>query len=231
MKEKILFFRRNFEKSQNLQMEQRELSHLKSLRLFDKEKQVEIRNGNGESFYYFVAGKKRTGLLVATEKSSITKTNLQIATALPAGGRFEFLLQKCSELAISKFFFVNYTYSDRKKINPERVEKIISEAAAQARLHFLPDFELYQSLDDFLSVHHRCFFLHPYHQPAIPSTVLSQDAIAIIGPEGGFSPDELLLLQQKQVPGYALGENILKIETACIHIVGLMHYFRSCYVP
>ncbi len=55
-----------------------------------------------------------------------------------------------------------------------------------------------------------------------------QNAIWIIGPEGGFREKEILLLQERNIPGIKVGDTILKIETAVVFTASLFRYSTIC---
>ena len=52
-------------------------------------------------------------------------------------------------------------------------------------------------------------------------------SLVFIGPEGGFSPDEVRFFQEKNCKSYSLGKNILRWETAAIHCAGLWMYAQE----
>ncbi|MCE9501217.1 MAG: RsmE family RNA methyltransferase, partial [Leptospira sp.] len=65
-------------------------------------------------------------------------------------------------------------------------------------------------------------FLDPRMEKSIG--VLNENVIPVIGPEGGFRPEEIQLLKDKNITGYTLGEGILRIETAFLFVASVMKF-------
>ena len=66
------------------------------------------------------------------------------------------------------------------------------------------------------------FVAHPYAEQAMP-TALNQPAVLVVGPEGGFIPFEVGLLQQNGCQAASLGNRILRTETAVSYVVGRLY--------
>ena len=66
------------------------------------------------------------------------------------------------------------------------------------------------------------FVAHPYAEQAMP-TALNQPAVLVVGPEGGFIPFEVDLLQQNGCQAASLGNRILRTETAVSYVVGRLY--------
>jgi len=142
-----------------------------------------------------------------------------VAFAPVKGEKPEVIVQKLTELGIDQIIPLAPTrrsvvkWDDaRATKNEERLRKIAREAAMQSRRTWLPSIHSITSLADVLAM--------PGCAIAEPGGVeISRDHhIVVIGPEGGFAPDELTT----QVPTVSLGESILRAETAAIVAGALM---------
>ena len=221
-----LLIRNRFSFGKEIILTETELSHLRSLRIFSQDKYLEFRDGFGMCFVYFVKANSKAGELFSQSQTEEKPSNICIATAIPKSGRLEFLLEKGTEMGVSKFIFVNFLQSDRKEINLERANKTISEALSQSKGHFFPEIIQYDSLSKFLLKHAKeAIFLDPYSNTSIQENP-SWNCIPIIGPEGGLRNTEISLLQEAKVSGYSIGNSILKIETACIFMTSILKYYK-----
>lgn len=219
----MIFFREDFRFGEKIDLTKEEIEHLRSLRLNDSEKEIEFRDGNGNSYFYQFEPKQKTGNLIEKKTHFIQKFNLAIAQAIPKSHRLEFLLQKTTELGIDHLYFINFFQSDRKEINLERCNKILLEACIQSKRHTVPKIKIYSSLEKFINEHPNSFYLNPESNIKI-SEMEDWNLIPIIGPEGGFRKEELELMEKKNLKQFQLGETILKIETASIYLTSLKKF-------
>lgn len=143
----------------------------------------------------------------------------------------EWLLQKGTELGLTHFYFLKFEQSDRKDFNLSRAQKIVEEASIQSKRVFLPEVVAPVSLKEFLISQKEqnlsIYRLDPKGEWKLKSEFF-QNAIWIIGPEGGFREKEILLLQERNIPGIKVGDTILKIETAVVFAASLFRYSTIC---
>jgi 16S rRNA (uracil1498-N3)-methyltransferase len=223
MKKNPIFFRKNYKFLDSIKLNQEELEHLRTIRLDREDKYVEFRDGNGNSYLYFISSKKDAGELVESSENVIRDLGITLACALPKSQKLDLILQKGTELGVSNFHLITFLQSDRKEINEERAQKIILSAVSQSRRHSIPSLNIHNSLKSYLDTQPNSFYLHPYSHPRITS--LSNFSLnPVIGPEGGFREEEINLFTEYNCSGYNLGENILRIETAAIYITSLIQY-------
>lgn len=222
--EEIVFFRPGFTASPELRLEGEELSHLKAFRIFSEDKTVIIKDGIGTSHYYSVPASGKNGSLLRSEKVERPPGKAVIATAIPKGNRLEWLIQKGTELGITKFYFLNFAHSDRKDLNPERLLKVAAEACAQSKQDFLPEilgpFRIDQFLKESKETGEGLILLDPEAKESLDGERI-RSKIVIVGPEGGFREEELKLIESYSAQGYRIGRSILKIETACLYAASL----------
>ena len=74
------------------------------------------------------------------------------------------------------------------------------------------------------------FFAHPGEEPlALSPPFAWKRVLVLVGPEGGFTDEEVSVLKQRGARGFSLGDNILRVETAGIIAVGLFAIARQRY--
>ena len=223
MKHRI-FFRKDFKFPGEFRLEKEETDHLKSLRIFDKDKILDFRDGAGNSALYSVFSGKREAILQQKNEKKAAEPEIIIATAIPKGNRYDWLLQKGTELGITAFLFVNFRRSERKELNFERSEKIISEAGGQSGRYYLPKIRLFDSLEKMIAAEaetpEKFLLLSPIAEEKLDTEKISS-TIPIIGPEGGFDPEELKMFEKLKIGTANAGDSILRIETAVLFMASI----------
>ena len=136
--------------------------------------------------------------------------------------RMDFLIEKSVELGVTDLHPVLMERSVMRKINQERIEAQIIEAAEQCerldipKLHALANFAKAIVDYDLNANLYACLERESGANP-ISSYVMSGDVAFIIGPEGGFSDNEKeSLMTNNNVMLIGLGKEILRAETAAI---------------
>ena len=146
---------------------------------------------------------------------------------------FNFMIQKATELGVTKFIPIIFDRTIARKINKERLEKIIIEATEQSNRINVPVLEKPQNLKSFLNKHLNKMDLI-FTDLNTSKTKLeinkqsSKPLCAIIGPEGDFSENEReQILNFKGVRQIKINENILRSETATISVISIINYILN----
>ena len=139
-----------------------------------------------------------------------------------------FMIQKATELGVTKFLPIIFDRTVVRKINKERLEKIIIEASEQSNRINLPKIEEPQNLNNFLetnSIDLVLTDLNSNNNKIDKSKLTDKPVCIIIGPEGDFSEDERQeILAFKGVQPIKINENILRSETAVISAISIINY-------
>jgi 16S rRNA (uracil1498-N3)-methyltransferase len=143
--------------------------------------------------------------------------------------RFEWFLEKATEIGIDEITPLLCAHSERRKIRHDRLEKVLIAAMKQSLKATLPRLHELTSLEDFIANAQadQRFIAHldetptPHLQEACSP---KRSVLVLIGPEGDFSPTEIALAQQHNFQSVSLGPSRLRTETAGVvacHIVNL----------
>ena len=139
-----------------------------------------------------------------------------------------FMIQKATELGVTKFLPIIFDRTVVRKINKERLEKIIIEASEQSNRINLPTIEDAQNLKSFLKNNLMDLIftdLNSDNQKIDKSKLTNKPVCIIIGPEGDFSETEREeILDFKGVQPVKINENILRSETAVISAISIVNY-------
>ncbi len=140
---------------------------------------------------------------------------------------FNFMIQKATELGVTKFLPIIFERTIVRKINKERLEKVIIEAAEQSNRITVPSIEDSQKLKNFLNNDMDLIFtdLNTANTKIDLTKLTTKPTCVIIGPEGDFSEQEREeILKFNGVQSVKINENILRSETAVISALSIINY-------
>ena len=139
-----------------------------------------------------------------------------------------FMIQKATELGVSKLLPIIFDRTIVRKINKDRLEKIVIEACEQSNRISVPAIEQAQNLKSFLNSNSMNLIFTDLNSDnkKIEKTKFSDEPICIIiGPEGDFSEHERQeILSFKGVQALKINDNILRSETAVISAISIINY-------
>jgi 16S rRNA (uracil1498-N3)-methyltransferase len=164
------------------------------------------------------------------ENNSSARLSVSLFQAMPKKpALFELILQKCTEIGVSRFVPIRTKFSEREEVpKKDRLLRIIKEAAEQSERATLPVLNETIDFDKLLSspppgvnllLHSRGDF--PMLSKLKFSYQKGQEINIFIGPEGGFSEEEVSLAQKNGFVISSLGTQILRTETAAIAAVAV----------
>ena len=146
---------------------------------------------------------------------------------------FNFMIQKATELGVTRFIPIIFERTIVRKINKERLEKIIIEATEQSNRINIPTLEKPQNLKNFLSNNSKKIDLvftdlNTSKKKLEVGKEDNKPLCAVVGPEGDFSEKEReLILNFKDVKQININQNILRAETATISIISIISYILN----
>ncbi len=215
-------------------LEETESKHaVKVLRLSNGDK-IHIVDGKGGFYEAEIsdANPKKCRLSILNSVQEPEKRNFRLHIALAPTkniDRFEWFLEKATEIGIDKITPLLSEHSERKVVNPERLEKILVAAMKQSGQTYLPVLNKMTSFGE-LIVSSACknkFIAHCNDGEKIHlkyAVKKGDDVLILIGPEGDFSPEEVALAKNHGFQEISLGNSRLRTETAGVvacHIVNL----------
>jgi len=141
---------------------------------------------------------------------------------------FNFMIQKATELGVTKFLPIIFDRTVVRKINKERLEKIIIEAAEQSNRINVPSIEEPKSLKKFLDDKKMDLIFTDLNSKTNKldlKKLTNNPSCIIVGPEGDFSETEREeILSYNGVQAIKINENILRSETAVISALSIVNY-------
>jgi len=143
---------------------------------------------------------------------------------------FNFMIQKATELGVTKFLPIIFDRTVVRKINKDRLQKIIIEASEQSNRINVPLIEKPQNLKKFLienkdKIDLIFTDLNTQNKKLDVKKLSKKPICLIIGPEGDFSETEREeILSFDEVTPLKINNNILRAETAAISAISIINY-------
>lgn len=195
--------------------------------------QVHVTDGNGSLYKgeLSVLSKKNVQVVSLTELSKSEQRHKRSIAIAPTknNDRFEWFLEKATEIGITDIYPFVGKHSERKVIKEERLEKILVSAMKQSKnfykptLHPLVPFKSFVSSSDLPSKKYIAHCMEPdRHLNELYTS--GSDAVVLIGPEGDFADEEVKLAKSEGWSDVSLGNSRLRTETAGIiacHLLNL----------
>ena len=139
-----------------------------------------------------------------------------------------FMIQKATELGVTKFLPIIFERTIVRSINVERLKKIAVEASEQSNRINIPSIEQTQNLESFLNSNLVDLIftdLNSTNKKIDKSKLTNKPTCIIVGPEGDFSELEREKIHSfKGVQAIKINENILRAETAVISAISIVNY-------
>ena len=179
--------------------------------------------------------------------SSISKNNCQVSiqetikqkplpyslhigiSLLKSNERFEWFLEKASEIGVTEITPLICDRTEKKFINENRLKKILISGMKQSIKTHFPKLNAVCSLKNFLKgeLNDQLFIAHcndSEKKPLLKLIKPKSDYLILIGPEGDFTKKELELAINKGFLSIRIGPRILRTETAPISILSILQY-------
>ncbi len=230
-----LFYSKGFSQN-NPVLDEKESHHATNVLRLQRNDVIAITDGAGNLFHGAIqeVTKKSCQILIHEQKPLVANAAKGFHLAVSptkSVDRMEWMVEKCTELGIGSITFLKSRYSERKEINLTKLEAIAAGAMKQSQRHYLPALYPMIPFADYLKkstadIH---FIACQHDSLPVAEWVKKADKLKnnciLIGPEGGFSEEEVILALQKQVRPIALGEQRLRTETAALAACHLMNLF------
>lgn len=198
---------------------------------------LHLSNGKGTLFKAEITDANpkacKLSIIEKNERYQKRSYNLHIAIAPTKNiERFEWFLEKSTEIGIDRITPILCERSERKQIKPERLERVLIAAMKQSIKAYKPLLSPLLKFKDFISHENHTVKLiahcHEGSRGNIKNLVMpGQDVTVLIGPEGDFSPAEIELALGDGYKPLELGKSRLRTETAgmvACHSVAFINY-------
>ena len=165
-------------------------------------------------------GKRIKVKIKGVEKFEAPNLSIHVAISpLKNISRFEWFVEKATELGISQITPIVCEHSEKKKVNTERLERILISSLKQSNQFFKPKINSINTFENFiLNSEDQLLMANLKTSNKLSEKLFTKPNIClIIGPEGGFSDREIDLAKKNYINEVTLGNSKLRSETAAIY--------------
>lgn len=184
--------------------------------------------------------KKKVECLVqdVSDVSRESKLYLHLAQGISKGDRMTYSLQKAVELGVSEYtplWTQHAAFKWDASLNEKKIQQwqaIIISACEQSGRNTIPKLNPITDFQTFLkqAQNHNRFILEPeygVHWQKLQWSDKESDCTLIIGPEGGFSEQEIKAAITSDYQGLTLGPRILRTETAVVAALSIFQMMKG----
>jgi 16S rRNA (uracil1498-N3)-methyltransferase len=213
------------------------IHHINVLRLKPYDRIV-VLDGKGKEHTAKIACMEHDKIIcniISTNTYTRPYVNITIVQSIPKHDKIDIIVEKCTELGVSKIIITRTQRSIKKQVNISRLNRISISASAQAGRIFLPTINMAE-FDDIIRRKDSSLrlilwegaeksikkILNEYKQNLMTQKYI--DVVLFIGPEGGFSSSEVSRAISYEIIPVTLGKNILRTETASIVGTSIIAY-------
>lgn len=219
-----------------------DVNHIKNVLRMKNGEKIRVSSKSGQAYFCHISSIQDDEVIAAIDSADETGTELDnhivLYQGLPKGDKMELIIQKAVELGVSEIVPVAMKncvvkLDDKKaKSKVTRWQAIAESAAKQSKRSLIPEVKMPMSYKEAVAYAKKLDVkLVPYeneHGMAGTKAAMEQikkgESIAVfIGPEGGFAPEEIALVQD-EMQLISLGKRILRTETAGIAALAILGY-------
>ena len=191
------------------------------------------KNGEWKSEVIFLDKDRVEVKFLKKIKEANNSSKTILAICLVKKKPMDFILQKATELGVSKIIPIVSDRTEIKELNHDRAKRIIIEATEQSNQFMPPEITDVVKLKDFLETFDKTaklLFADVNSKENLKAEDLKnfKYPCILIGPEGDFSPAEReSILQNRAVKPFTLSKNILRSDTAVISAISLVNFINN----
>lgn len=229
-----LFFNESLEEKKSINIIGDDYHYLSNVMRCEVGSDIFLFNeNNGEYLCHIIEKNKKKLILEVVKKAAYEKiqNNINLIFCPPKSHKLDTLIQKCTEIGVKSFIPVISDHTENRKLNLNRIRKIIKEAVEQSNQLNIPDIFDPISFDQFLNQQEDKVFFADIQSDINFSEIEKDQNIngsILIGPEGDFSTKEINALRDnKNCLSFSLGPRILRSETAAIAALVLFNNLKN----
>jgi len=187
-----------------------------------------LLDNSGTEFHGLISDIKKNTITISKKNifyysNDGEKIKVYIAASILKKDKYEWVMQKCTEIGVRCFFPIISEKTEKYNLNLDRIEKIVREASEQSEKKFLPKVSHIQSLKDFLLNYKGEVVALDLNRDIIDVSQLrrKKEICFLIGPEGGWGNEDKKIFEAHSLKIYSLGDVVLRAETASVAISSL----------
>ena len=224
-----LFFKENLSDNLNSNLDKSQSHYISKVMRIKEGESFSLFNDSGEWEAKINEIKKGIVNFIIVKKLKNSENNSEIWLAFtPIKLNYlNFMIQKATELGVTKFIPILTERTVVRDLNSERLNKVIIEASEQSNRIKLPKLEKLVKFKDFIKLYKDTNIVFGDLNSSNDQIKINKDSpvCILIGPEGDFSENERKeILELKNVKSLKINKNILRAETAAISIISIISF-------
>ncbi len=236
---KMELFYANKIEGEKLFLDEEESHHCVKVMRHKTGEKLFVTDGVGKKYEatIIVEDRRRVELKIEHELGNEAKQKYSVHIAIAPTkniDRLEWFLEKATEIGIDEITPIICSRSERDKLRPDRLQKLIAGAMKQSLRLWIPKLNPQITVKDFLTRNSQPntqdFIAHCQSEnlPALKSLYQPMnDATILIGPEGDFTLEEIQLAQSKGFSAVSLGNHRLRTETAGLIALQTINFLNT----
>jgi len=218
-----------------------EVRHIRRVLRLDTGDEIVVFDGSGKDYRGIIVKGGSSSVVIQIQNISPSRKEshlgITLAQSLLKGEKMDYLIQKATELGVKKIipFFSsrsNPLLERTKRMNRHhRWEKIAIGASKQCGRGMVPEIEPLKDYSEMLRTSSRnflCIMLCEKEgkrlREILSKSKEKMEICFVVGPEGGFSHEEVMAAKEKGFIPVTLGERILRAETASLCLLSILQY-------
>ena len=224
-----LFFKENLSDNLNSNLDKSQSHYISKVMRIKEGESFSLFNDSGEWEAKINEIKKGIVNFIIVKKLKNSENNSEVWLAFtPIKLNYlNFMIQKATELGVTKFIPILSERTMVRDLNSERLNKVIIEASEQSNRIKLPKLEKLVKFKDFIKLYKDTDIVFGDLNSSNDQIKINKDSpvCILIGPEGDFSENERKeILELKNVKSLKINKNILRAETAAISIISIISF-------
>ncbi|HOY22486.1 MAG TPA: 16S rRNA (uracil(1498)-N(3))-methyltransferase [Cellvibrio sp.] len=220
----------------NLVLAEAQSHYLSKVLRMQAGRELILFNGEGGEYSAEISAVHKKHVDVSVKELSAdnrqSHLQLELAIGVSRGERMDWVLQKATELGVTKITPL-MTERTEVKLGGERADKkiehwqqILISACEQCQRNILPELSEPKYFSDWIG---ECnadlkFVLHHRDNQGLPENKTTQSVALLIGPEGGLDDNEIAQAIAHHFSPLTLGPRVLRTETAPVAAISLVQY-------
>lgn len=201
---------------------------------------VELFDGQGTVVLASVDSMNRREVHLSTQSQRIedgSQREVILGTAVPKGDRFDWLIEKATELGVTRIvpLITNRSSVDPRESKLDKLKQTVIAACKQSGRNHLLELSPVTSFEVFIRNElqgRNSFIAHPSSDDQSISREeapigASDSVVVMIGPEGGFTDEEIEQALSSGASRISLGPFVLRIETAALAVAAIFALPRA----
>jgi 16S rRNA (uracil1498-N3)-methyltransferase len=224
------------------------LKYLKQIMRLKQGDRINIFDGFGREFEAEIKSYSAKTVLIKMGKIipvSSKGIKITLAQAIPKAKKMDVIVKSAAELGADVIIpfaaarSISHITDEKSSLKVARWQKITREAARSSHSSHITEVSKVSAFSDILSCASpnalKLIFWEEESQKTIKdvltdeTTATAKEFFIVVGPEGGFSKDEIMKTEEAGFVSVSLGRQILKVETAVTAILSIIQYEKGIF--